>query len=132
MGFIPIIAINSLSLEGRVKYFLVQAGGSALLVLSFTTFYFSRLIYVVSMCLKIGMVPFHQWVPRVVSSLSFFNIVILLTIQKLPPLLILIKRNAINFIVLSSILRILVGRLIGVNQTQINNLLAYSSISHSG
>lgn len=71
--FIPILRGGSSITEGLVKYFLVQAGGSGVFVLSFL---FHGLIVqegvflVLGMFIKLGVFPFYAWVPMLMSVLS--------------------------------------------------------------
>nr|AUJ21417.1 NADH dehydrogenase subunit 2 [Chaetopleura apiculata] len=150
MAFIPILVQNGLSeeVEAGVKYFLVQAAASALLLFSsmlvfweygnwemksLSAFSSSFLIFS-SLLLKLGMSPFHFWVPSVVSGLSWFCNLLLLTWQKISPLFIvcfffsMFKELLFIFIMFSCFF----GSVGGINQTSVRGLLSYSSIFHVG
>jgi len=144
ISFIPLLIINPSpsSTESSVKYFLIQAIRSALLLFSFLLINvsplsspISNLIIILSLSVKLGLAPFHQWVPNVASSLSWPNLLLLLTWQKLAPLALLVQYlNSLNtkFIILIAALSALLGGLGGLNQTQIRSILAFSSIGHIG
>lgn len=150
-GFIPIIANikESQTLEASIKYFLIQAFGSGVfLVGSFLRFislrkwfnlipltpnHFAYLFLLLAISIKMGLAPFYFWLPRVIRNLSWTNCILLNTLQKLGPILLFSKFfsfNKIRIIIFS--LRALIGGAIGIAQTQIRTIIAYSSIVHLG
>lgn len=156
LGLIPIILAfrSSLNKEGAVKYFVVQAIGSILVLAgsllmffpSFTweyisSFYRNQFLSVVvlffGLFIKLGIFPFHLWVPGVIASIRWASCLLILTWQKIAPLFFisyLIQTGAYeysNFIITSCALRSLVGGVRGVNQTLLRGILAYSSITHT-
>ena len=147
LSFIPIIVcrINNRELERALKYFLVQALGSSLVLLgSFiylgwairlaslnlgTCIIFSRII------IKLGIFPFHYWLPHVIGGLGWVSCILLSTWQKLGPLFII--RSVVEdvqcwFFFVAGAIGSLIGGLGGLNQSQIRVLLAYSSVGHLG
>lgn len=92
---------------------------------------FSTTAVAIPLLLKLGLFPFYLWVPHVFRGLSFNSLIILSTIQKFPPLIVL---SHISFYgrVLAALLRIVVGSLGGVFLNNFKKILAFSSISHSG
>lgn len=82
--------------------------------------------------LKSGAAPFHFWFPEVIEGLSWFNGLILITWQKIAPLILISYNFCYNFFIISIILSILIGSLGGLNQTSIRKLMAFSSINHLG
>lgn len=148
ISFIPLIInnSNSLSSERIIKYFLIQSLRSANFLLSaiilislnkwFSQFnWFNFIIYFIiniSLLMKIGAAPLHFWFPKTIKGLNWINCLILRTWQKIIPIIILSYcyiTIVINFFI---ILRVILGRLIGFNQTSLQLILAYSSISHIG
>lgn len=82
--------------------------------------------------LKIGAAPFHFWFPGVIEGLSWTNNFILITWQKIAPLILIsyfILPNLFRIIIFFSIL---IGSLGGLNQTSLRKLIAFSSINHLG
>ena len=134
--FLPLFTGGSMMVEGMVKYFLVQAGGSSLFVLSFVVSWssLSSKILILSIFLKLGVFPFHTWVPLVMRSITWGGCLLLLTIQKLGPLFVLSGESYFfsSFLVFFGVLRVLVRGVMGYNQVYIRSLMAYSSIGHSG
>lgn len=128
-GFLPLFSLSRITSEGIIKYFLIQARGSML-------FFFSCLvqranILVFSMSLKLGLFPFFQWIPVVIRSLSWVGCMLLSTRQKINPVVIIILIGHQELIVFLRLARILISRILGINQVFLRPLMAYSSISHT-
>nr|UFI48628.1 NADH dehydrogenase subunit 2 [Haliotis ovina] len=156
MGFIPLLIYRGLTLEteSSIKYFIMQALGSSMLMfgslLSFNLSlsweawqYQANLLgltlIILSLFLKLGAFPFHFWLPEVMMNLSWLNCLILATWQKLAPVFLLTamtqswgSQTIISTLFIMAGLSSLIGGLGGINQTQIRTLLAYSSIGHVG
>nr|YP_010400307.1 NADH dehydrogenase subunit 2 [Purpura bufo]UQS76006.1 NADH dehydrogenase subunit 2 [Purpura bufo] len=157
IGFLPLLVYQKSSSESEsaVKYFIVQALGSSMLIfgslisfnMSFTwdlyTSSFSNsfglLIIMSGLCMKLGLFPFHYWLPSVMAGLPWVTCLLLATWQKFAPLflfLCLFELNQSYILVLSMCLisagSSIVGGIGGMNQTQVRALLAYSSIGHLG
>jgi NADH-ubiquinone oxidoreductase chain 2 len=88
----------------------------------------------VALIVKLGLAPFHFWLPRLVSSLRAKEILILLVWQKIGPLFILtfIPSFEYSFKIIIGILRAGVGRFLGLKQTQWKQIFTFSSIRHLG
>nr|QOC70760.1 NADH dehydrogenase subunit 2 [Tetraclita squamosa squamosa] len=144
MSFIPLIINlenNKKSSEAAIKYFLVQAIASSLVIFSSMFFFiFSgsafalspNIIITLALCTKLGMAPFHFWFPEVLEGMNWINSLLLLTWQKISPLIILsILFHAKNLMILA-LTSAIVGAISGFNQTSMRKILAFSSISHLG
>nr|YP_009420026.1 NADH dehydrogenase subunit 2 [Nautilus pompilius]ASO66664.1 NADH dehydrogenase subunit 2 [Nautilus pompilius] len=149
MSFLPIM-LGSGSLfesESAIKYFIIQAlASSAILMMSMATFYtssswdilltqseISSIIFMILLLIKLGGVPFHFWLPNIAPSLSWSSCFLLLTWQKIAPMLLIVyMNNSPNHLLLLGAISALVGSLGGINQTSLRILLTYSSISHTG
>nr|UFZ12852.1 NADH dehydrogenase subunit 2 [Chloroniella peringueyi] len=145
--FIPLMSntSNSISNESALKYFLVQALASSVLLfsiimeaihsgeLSFELFpYFNQIMLNSALLLKLGAAPFHLWFPSVMESLDWINSLILMTWQKIAPLVLMSYSLNCKFIYFISILCLLIGAIGGLNQTNLRTLMSYSSINHLG
>nr|QUO98687.1 NADH dehydrogenase subunit 2 [Hyphessobrycon amandae] len=135
--------------EAATKYFLIQATGTALLFFAtllnswdMNTWEITQikeglptLMVTLALALKLGLVPFHLWLPEVMQGITFFMGMILATWQKLAPLALLIQISSNThplLITALGILSTLVAGWAGMNQTQMRKILAYSSIAHLG
>nr|AEK84200.1 NADH dehydrogenase subunit 2 [Alcithoe fissurata] len=158
IGFLPMLVYQKSVSESEsgVKYFVVQALGSSLLIFGSLVAYGSSFTWEIyneasvfsvlgfffmisGLCVKIGLFPFHYWLPSVMAGLSWVSCLLLATWQKIAPLfliLCLLELNQSYWVVLilcmASMGSSLMGGLGGMNQTQIRALLAYSSIGHLG
>nr|UYK52281.1 NADH dehydrogenase subunit 2 [Chloeia sp. r EEE-2022] len=146
MSFIPLMSMSKTQqeTEAAIKYFLAQAMGSALFLLSLLlmsspipslTPFLPYLLLTMSLLLKLGAAPLHFWFPNVMASLSWIPCLILTTWQKLIPLILLMALTTANspiFIHLASASSAIIGGLGGLNQSFLRPLLAYSSIGHIG
>jgi len=142
--FIPIILSSNQNTEteASVKYFLVQAVGSALLLISSYVIFFSFNIsnffnttLLLALLLKLGSFPTFFWFPSVIACIRWSRRLILSTWQKIAPIILIsITLTSFNIEILALVAGInsLVGGIIGINQTNLRKLLAYSSINHIG
>nr|ADU32705.1 NADH dehydrogenase subunit II [Euplectes ardens] len=137
------------AIEAATKYFLVQATASALVLFSSMinawhtgqwditqlTHPTSCLILTSAIAIKLGLVPFHFWFPEVLQGSPLTTALLLSTIMKLPPMTLLFMTSpSLNPTILTTlaILSTALGGWMGLNQTQIRKILAFSSISHLG
>ncbi len=82
--------------------------------------------------LKSGTAPFHFWFPRVIEGLSWYSGYLLITWQKIAPLIILSYCLNLNLLIFIIFCSIIFGRLGGINQTSLRKLIAFSSVNHLG
>nr|AYO97797.1 NADH dehydrogenase subunit 2 [Prunella modularis] len=137
------------AIEAATKYFLTQSAASALLLFSSMTNAWhtgqwditqmthpmSSLILTAAIAMKLGLVPFHFWYPEVLQGSPLTTGLLLSTIMKLPPITLLFMTSpSLNPTLLTTmaILSAALGGWMGLNQTQIRKILAFSSISHLG
>nr|WCD24041.1 NADH dehydrogenase subunit 2 [Mancinella alouina] len=157
IGFLPMLVYQkSVSeSESAVKYFIVQALGSSMLIFgSLISFNMSLtwdlhslglchsvglLVVLSGLCMKLGLFPFHYWLPGVMAGLPWITCLLLATWQKFAPLFLFLCLLELNesyslalVLCLISAGSSVVGGIGGINQTQIRALLAYSSIGHLG
>nr|YP_010626502.1 NADH dehydrogenase subunit 2 [Paraliodrosophila antennata]WBK17638.1 NADH dehydrogenase subunit 2 [Paraliodrosophila antennata] len=146
LSFIPLMSDNNnfKATEASLKYFLTQALASTVLLFSVImlmqknnlntelTESFSSTILLSSLLLKSGAAPFHFWFPNLMEGLTWMNSLILMTWQKIAPLMLISYLNQTNFLTISVILSVTIGALGGLNQTSLRKLMAFSSINHLG
>lgn len=134
--FLPLLAGGLVVVEGMVNYFLVQVGGSSLFVLSFMFpfSFFSNVIFVSGMLLKLGLFPFYRWVPLVMNCFSWVGCLLVVSVQKIAPFFVLCSYVFfdLSYLIFFGVSSVLVGGALGFNQSYMRSLMAYSSISHRG
>nr|YP_010598421.1 NADH dehydrogenase subunit 2 [Pachymantis bicingulata]UIX55378.1 NADH dehydrogenase subunit 2 [Pachymantis bicingulata] len=145
LSFLPLLSSNQnmLSTEASLKYFLIQAIASStllfliLLKINFhEMFYFtqnsmSNNLITIPLLMKIACAPFHWWLPSMIEGLSWMNCFMILSIQKIAPL-ILISYTIFNsyLIQLMVLTAALTGAIGGLNQISLRKILSFSSINH--
>nr|YP_010430472.1 NADH dehydrogenase subunit 2 [Nigidius sinicus]USR68896.1 NADH dehydrogenase subunit 2 [Nigidius sinicus] len=146
LSFIPLIKSknNIFSSEAALKYFIVQAIASTILLfsiilLSLISMYLIEfkspltMILNSSLLLKMGSAPFHFWFPEVMEGLTWSSSLTLLTWQKIAPMILFIYLNKnIMFISIIIISCMLISGIMGQNQLSLRKIMAYSSINHIG
>nr|QMQ99631.1 NADH dehydrogenase subunit 2 [Spodoptera exigua]QTZ20359.1 NADH dehydrogenase subunit 2 [Spodoptera exigua]UDP55401.1 NADH dehydrogenase subunit 2 [Spodoptera exigua]CAB4246791.1 unnamed protein product [Spodoptera exigua] len=144
LSFIPLISNsnNLFSTEASLKYFLTQSIASLnflftiliklTLMKNFEMNNFLSIMMNSSMLMKMGSVPFHFWFPNIIEGLSWLNSFILMTWQKITPLILLSYYMNNYFINIIVILNVIIGAIGGLNQTSLRKLMAFSSINNLG
>nr|UPM51945.1 NADH dehydrogenase subunit 2 [Parnassius apollo] len=144
LSFIPLISNskNLLSSEAALKYFLTQSIASInflfsilLKMIMLKNFEINNLISILinsSMLMKMGSTPFHFWFPNIIEGLSWFNCFILMTWQKISPMILLSYYMNYNFLMIIMIFNVIVGTMGGINQTSLRKLMSFSSINNLG
>nr|ABR28112.1 NADH dehydrogenase subunit 2 [Lamprotornis iris]ABR28113.1 NADH dehydrogenase subunit 2 [Lamprotornis iris] len=137
------------AIEAATKYFLVQAAASTLILFSSMTnaWYIGQwditqltcptscAILTSAIAMKLGLAPFHFWFPEVLQGCSLTTGLLLSTAMKFPPITLLyMTSQSLNpsLLIAMAILSTALGGWMGLNQTQIRKILAFSSISHLG
>nr|YP_009051408.1 NADH dehydrogenase subunit 2 [Tetrastemma olgarum]AIH00396.1 NADH dehydrogenase subunit 2 [Tetrastemma olgarum] len=140
--FIPMVMYfsNFMGVESVVKYFLIQSFGSVGVLLGglfedscFLDVFSLFFILCFSLLLKVGVFPFHWWLPGVMGGLSWVGVLLLSTWQKVAPVFVFSGVSSMSMVLLifcafSSV----VGGVGGMGQTSVRSVLAYSSIGHAG
>nr|UXW88391.1 NADH dehydrogenase subunit 2 [Illeis cincta] len=146
MAFLPLINADNMkqSSEVSMKYFLVQVSGSMFILFSFILslinlgsinelISMSQFIFNSAIFLKMGAAPFHFWYPEIVEGLSWMNILILMTWQKVAPMILVMYNFQMNiYFCMIILISMTVSGIKSWNQTSIKKIMALSSINHIG
>nr|AND95966.1 NADH deshydrogenase subunit 2 [Onthophagus apterus] len=144
LSIIPLMTSseNSMTSEATMKYFISQTLASTMLLLSlilmsiYNNYWMSHsslsLIYMTALFIKMGAAPFHFWFPEIMEGLSWSNSFIMLTWQKIAPMTLISYSNFenINYLTFIVIFSSMISGIMGMNQTNLRKILAYSSINH--
>ncbi len=171
LSLYAMVAMNRdsvVSTEAAMKYFVLGALASGLLLYGMSMIYgatgtleitgvaeklyggganktllvFGLVFLVSGLAFKLGVVPFHMWVPDVyhgaptsvtlligsAPKLAAFAIVMRLLVNGL----ITMAADWQNMLIILSVLSMAVGNLAAIAQTNLKRMLAYSAISHMG
>ncbi|YP_009183558.1 NADH dehydrogenase subunit 2 (mitochondrion) [Galleria mellonella] len=144
LSFIPLIShsTNLFSTEASLKYFLTQSIASINFIFSILmkmtlmkNFEMNNFISIMinsSLLMKMGSVPFHFWFPNISEGLSWFNNFLLMTWQKITPMILLSYYLNKNFIIIIMTLNTIIGAIGGLNQSSLRKLMTFSSINNLG
>nr|YP_010385324.1 NADH dehydrogenase subunit 2 [Chimarrogale leander]UPM52164.1 NADH dehydrogenase subunit 2 [Chimarrogale leander]USZ79693.1 NADH dehydrogenase subunit 2 [Chimarrogale leander]WCF76620.1 NADH dehydrogenase subunit 2 [Chimarrogale leander] len=151
LAIIPMLMkkYNPRSMEASTKYFMTQATASMILMLAIIinllnsgqwtiiniTNFTASMLMTMALVMKLGLSPFHFWVPEVTQGIPLSSGLVLLTWQKIAPLSVLYQifpSINLNLLLMMSMLSLIVGGWGGLNQTQLRKIMAYSSIAHMG
>jgi len=140
IAFLPLIIHSNdpISSTNLIKYFLIQAITSFLILFSFicditfTSHIVSwNLITICALIIKMGIAPYHFWLPSIIRGLNWTNCFILTVIQKIAPLILCRCGAQINTPIFALLFISLATRSVGgIKQTRFRPILAYSSIHH--
>nr|AXS66493.1 NADH dehydrogenase subunit 2 [Canthon aequinoctialis] len=144
LSIIPLMSNtkNPFSTEASLKYFITQALASTILLFSIIMMslyfmyninmnYYFMMMLNTSLFMKMGAAPFHFWFPEVMEGLNWNNSFIMLTWQKIAPMILIMYTNLtlfyLSIIIISSSI---ISGIMGLNQISLRKILAYSSINH--
>nr|AOY39851.1 NADH dehydrogenase subunit 2 [Hypothenemus sp. BMNH 1039837] len=143
LSFIPLMkTMNKFNSEAMIKYFIIQAMASMLLMMSIVLisskmknpeFLYTSMMVSSPLLMKMGAAPFHFWFPEVMSGLEWMTALMLATWQKIAPSVLLsFTSSNMNFMVIIVLMSISVGSIQSMNQQCLRKLIAYSSINNIG
>lgn len=147
MSIIPLFKrINNIyPNEASIKYFITQTIASSMILIAIIIQLNLKEIILIDynpylntiinsgFLIKIGAAPFHYWFPEVIEGINWRIRLIILTWQKIAPIILLINYIEINiFIRIVIISSSLISGIQGINQISIRKIIAYSSINHIG
>nr|YP_010165970.1 NADH dehydrogenase subunit 2 [Stictocephala bisonia]QRV59917.1 NADH dehydrogenase subunit 2 [Stictocephala bisonia] len=130
MSFLPMMSSKlKLSSESCIKYYIIQSLSSSIMMMGIIMMSLnikSELILMSSLLMKLGMMPFHNWVLSIIEGMTHTNIIIMFTILSLAPL------NMISFLEMNLqflvVLSLVVSSMSALNQNSLKKIMTYSSI----
>lgn len=169
-GLVAINKHDVKSTEAAMKYFILGALASGLLLYGISFVYgvtngslqlkdifqfiahtknvdnpiliFALVFIVAGLMFKLGLAPFHMWVPDVYDGSMLIVTTFIGTVTKLAGLIFTLRFLVGAFSLLSdywsymlialAILSLFIGNIVAIAQTNIKRMLAYSAISHMG
>nr|YP_010709538.1 NADH dehydrogenase subunit 2 [Rhagonycha nigroimpressa]WCS40134.1 NADH dehydrogenase subunit 2 [Rhagonycha nigroimpressa]WRO44845.1 NADH dehydrogenase subunit 2 [Rhagonycha nigroimpressa] len=146
LAIIPLMYSNLTitSSEASVKYFIVQTIASSIIIINITlvmmNFNMSSNMNLINLSLimmnsafliKIGMAPFHFWFPEIIHGLNWINSMIILTWQKIAPMILFMFNMTNNsFTIFIIITSAIISSVSSLNMINLKKILAFSSINH--
>nr|YP_010463227.1 NADH dehydrogenase subunit 2 [Dimorphopterus gibbus]UUJ37751.1 NADH dehydrogenase subunit 2 [Dimorphopterus gibbus] len=143
MSFIPLISKskNIKSSKAMMIYFLSQSIGSMIMLFSIIMSKFMfispmeinnimKTFIMISLLIKLGASPFHNWLPKMMINMSWYEAIILMTWQKIIPMFMMTMILPNNYIFIPILLSAFIGAIGGLNYSSMMKIMAYSSINH--
>nr|QVM79283.1 NADH dehydrogenase subunit 2 [Rhagium fortecostatum] len=147
LSMIPLLSDekNIYPSESALKYFITQSLASIILLFSIIMMlnlkeffpqnsnFYMMIIMNSALFTKMGAAPFHAWFPEVMEGLNWMNCLLMLTWQKVAPMILLMYNLKMTLfmscvIIFSSV----ISGILGLNQISLRKIMAYSSINHIG
>nr|YP_010010055.1 NADH dehydrogenase subunit 2 [Sipalinus gigas]QNS38613.1 NADH dehydrogenase subunit 2 [Sipalinus gigas] len=135
---------NKFSSESAMKYFFAQAMGSTIIL--WCIIYSSgmeifvdpniplstKMLLNSALLLKMAAAPFHFWLPEVLEGVNWDMCLILMTWQKVAPMIMLSGNLRLPlFISIIIVTSSIISGIQGINQVSMRKIMAYSSINHT-
>jgi len=104
------------------------------------TIFFASLLILAGFAFKMGIAPFHTWVPDVYQGAPRHTVVFLSLVPKIAYFTVIIRfayeviqqRAIFSFLTLIGVISLIVGSIGGINQSNILRIMGYSSIANLG
>nr|YP_010502901.1 NADH dehydrogenase subunit 2 [Nephotettix nigropictus]UXD78678.1 NADH dehydrogenase subunit 2 [Nephotettix nigropictus] len=134
LSFIPLMMSSKItSSQSMIQYFIIQSLASTMFLYSIITMLIgvnmmmNEMLMVISMLIKIGIAPFHNWVLIVIESIEYFVMIFLLTVMKLPPLTAMYQISS-SMLMTPMMISFIMSSISSLNQSSLRKMLGFSSI----
>nr|YP_010990565.1 NADH dehydrogenase subunit 2 [Kodaianella bicinctifrons]WOW98879.1 NADH dehydrogenase subunit 2 [Kodaianella bicinctifrons] len=137
ISFLPILTESKKMTDQPMKYFIVQSLSSSTMLMSILMNSIiesplnESIILMTSMLMKMGMMPFHLWMPNLMQSMTWMNCFIMSTMQKISPTILISQTMNFHIMMYPMILSLIASPISTINQLSTKKIMAYSSISNS-
>nr|AKS03974.1 NADH dehydrogenase subunit 2 [Spadella cephaloptera] len=131
MCFLALLSGDKSSKKKISLYFITQSFGSLLLLaVSISQSSIMSMVLVMALTLKMGAMPFHFWTPPVAMSMSWSNLILFLTVQKISPLILLKSALHTNSMFFMMAINALLGGFMVLSCNNMPMMMLFSSIIH--
>nr|ARH54637.1 NADH dehydrogenase subunit 2 [Schizotus pectinicornis] len=145
LSIIPLLnsVKNIYSSEASLKYFITQVLASLILIFSIIMMLMNTefiapelnssylLMLNSALMIKLGAAPFHFWFPEVMEGLNWMNCLILLTWQKIAPMILIMNLEYnFNFLLMIILFSLIISIFMSFNQMSLRKIMTFSSINH--
>nr|WRW11488.1 NADH dehydrogenase subunit 2 [Corythucha ciliata] len=138
MMTVPFIFQNkSKELSEKIMiYFLIQVMASMLFLIMIMMKPIlmngiNKMIMSMSMMMKLGLPPLHMWMPEMMNKINWDTLMVMITLQKINPLMVMSEMIENNMIIISLMITAsTVGSIGGINQLSLTKIIVFSSINH--
>nr|YP_010381722.1 NADH dehydrogenase subunit 2 [Caliscelis shandongensis]YP_011014875.1 NADH dehydrogenase subunit 2 [Caliscelis rhabdocladis]UDL72110.1 NADH dehydrogenase subunit 2 [Caliscelis shandongensis]WQB38569.1 NADH dehydrogenase subunit 2 [Caliscelis rhabdocladis] len=137
ISFLPLITKSKKTKDQPMKYFIIQSMSSSTMLMSvlinskIESPINLSIMLMMSMLMKMGMVPFHLWVPSMLYTMSWENCMMFLTWQKITPMIMVSQMISMKEMILPMTFSLIIGPMSMMKTLSTKKILAFSSISNS-
>nr|QPN52115.1 NADH dehydrogenase subunit 2 [Lycorma delicatula] len=137
ISFLPLLKKSNKMNEQSMKYLIIQSMSSSIMMTSMIINAIincpinESILMMMSILMKMGMIPFHLWVPSIMQMMSWEMCMMMMTMQKMIPTIIATQMTSFKLMMMSMIMSMIMAPISGMKQTSLKKLMAYSSISNS-
>uniref|UniRef100_UPI0030FEB68D NADH dehydrogenase subunit 2 n=1 Tax=Amblyomma albolimbatum TaxID=1987572 RepID=UPI0030FEB68D len=133
--FIPFLNKKKMTdSNSMITYFVIQSFSSTIFMMSALMFVFvntMKMLIIISMMIKLAIIPFHFWMISISEMLNFDSLFLILSFQKFIPMYILSKFNH-PYLKVFALISSIMSSMLALNSKMIKKMLIFSSISHQG
>nr|YP_002836167.1 NADH dehydrogenase subunit 2 [Geisha distinctissima]ACI28651.1 NADH dehydrogenase subunit 2 [Geisha distinctissima] len=134
--FLPLMAKSNKMKDQIMKYFIIQSTASSMLLMSTLISYSietpinSSIMLMTSLMMKLGLMPTHTWLPTLMNSLTWENCVLISTIQKITPMIIMMQTTTMKMSMIPMIMSLIIAPISALKQLATKKIMSFSSISN--
>nr|YP_010235782.1 NADH dehydrogenase subunit 2 [Bambusicaliscelis flavus]QTD82400.1 NADH dehydrogenase subunit 2 [Bambusicaliscelis flavus] len=137
ISFIPILTKSKKMKDQSMKYFIIQSLSSSMLLIAMminskieSPINLSIMI-TASMLMKMGLMPFHLWLPSIMQSMSWKKCMIMNTWQKISPTILICQLISIKEMILPMMISLIFSPISMFKTLSTKKIMAFSSISNT-
>nr|YP_009306436.1 NADH dehydrogenase subunit 2 [Ricania speculum]AOP19357.1 NADH dehydrogenase subunit 2 [Ricania speculum] len=137
MAFLPILTKSKSMKDQPMKYFIIQSLASSMMLMSMLMNSMTEsplsasIMLMSSLLMKMGLIPFHMWVPMIMKTMTWENCLIIMTIQKIIPTMLVSQLTSLKLMMLPICASMIFAPVMAIKQLSLKTIMAYSSISNS-
>nr|YP_010990552.1 NADH dehydrogenase subunit 2 [Aplos simplex]WOW98866.1 NADH dehydrogenase subunit 2 [Aplos simplex] len=137
ISFMPIMTKSKKMKDQPMKYFIIQSAASSLMIMTVMLYSIienpldESIMMMTSLIMKMGLMPFHLWLPSTMQGLTWENCFIISTLQKISPVIFTSQTISMNTMKTPMIMSLIMSPISAIKQLSLKKIMAYSSISNT-
>nr|YP_010580879.1 NADH dehydrogenase subunit 2 [Pyrops viridirostris]UZT27064.1 NADH dehydrogenase subunit 2 [Pyrops viridirostris] len=137
ISFVPLMKKSNKMNEQSMKYLIIQSVASSIMMASMIMNSIinhpinESIMMMTGVLMKVGMMPFHLWLPMTMQMVSWTVCKMMMTMQKIIPTIVASQMTSLKLMMTPMMLSMMVGPIVGMKQTSMKKMMAYSSITNS-
>nr|UAT98578.1 NADH dehydrogenase subunit 2 [Penthicodes variegata] len=137
ISFIPLMKKSNKMNEQSMKYLITQSIASSVMVMALIINSIinnpvnDSVMMMTGILMKMGMMPFHLWLPGVMQMLTWTMCMMMVTLQKIIPTIFATQMTNLSLLMTPMLISMLMSPITATKQSSMKKILAYSSITNS-